>query len=341
MVEKYIQQQPSTPFLKAIEEGLITSEGILLVRYFPSPLMKQMLLNDQIHRFLKRVYFQYPSLTYGDFFSHEDRTLLFDLAKFGIPVYWVDESTHKILQFLPKPGKDSGMFVPLNEIDTFLKATFFGIYGSNLIEVNFEQELKELLSGIQRLTQEMHHPLLNTDTPLALVTGGGPGTMSLGNRVAKDLGILSCANIMDFRGKKESVLNEQKQNPYIDAKMTYRLDKLVERQAEFNLDFPIFLAGGIGTDFELALEEVRRKIGSTPPTPILLFGSPDYWRQKITPSFQCNLQTGTIAGSEWISNCFFCVPNAEAALKIYHQFFRGTLKIGPHGPIYPEGFVAV
>src|SRR6185369_80482 len=166
-----------------------------------------------------------------------------------------------------------------------------------------------------QLSQEMHHPLLNSETPIALVTGGGPGTMGLGNRVAKNLGILSCANIMDFRGEKGAVINEQKQNSYIDAKMTYRIDKLVERQAEFNLDFPIFLMGGIGTDFEYTLEEVRRKVGSTHATPIILFGSPTYWKEKITSRFQCNLKAGTIAGSEWVSNCFFCVQSADAALK--------------------------
>lgn len=338
-VEKYIHQQPSYPFLKAIEEGLITSEGILLSRYFPSPLLKQMLLNDQIHRNLKRMYFQSPSLTYGDFFSHEDRSLLLDLAKFGIPTYWVDRTSQKVLQYLPKPGKDSGMFVPPEFAETFLKATLFGIYGSNLLELDFDKELTELLQGILQLQKEVSHPLLNPETPIALVSGGGPGTMSLGNRVAKSLGILSCANIMDFRGKKGAVVNEQKQNPYIDAKMTYRLDKLVERQSEFNLDFPLFLMGGVGTDFEYALEEVRRKVGATTATPILLFGEPDYWSEKITHRFQCNLKTGTISGSEWLSNCFFCVRTAAEALKIYKQFFSGTLKIGPQGPIYENGFV--
>lgn len=338
-VENYILQQPSYPFLKAIEDGTITSEGILLSRYFPSPLLKQLLLNDQIHRYLKRLYFQYPSLTYGDFFSAEDRSMLLDLAKFGIPTYWVDGATQKILQYLPKPGKDSGMFVPPEFTETFLNATLFGIYGSNLLTLNFDEQLSELLEGILKLREEVNHPLLSPDIPIALVSGGGPGTMSLGNRVAKSLGILSCANIMDFRGKKGSVVNEQKQNPYIDAKMTYRLDKLVERQSEFNLDFPLFLMGGIGTDFEFALEEVRRKVGATGATPIMLFGAPDYWTQKITPRFQCNLKTGTIAGSEWISNCFFCVETASAALKIYKQFFSGTLKIGPSGPIYENGFV--
>lgn len=338
-VEKYIHQQPSYPFLKAIEDGLITSEGILLTRYFPSPLLKQMLLSDQIHRNLKGIYFKYPSRTYGDYFSHEDRSMLSDLAKFGIPTYWVDEASQKILQYFPKPHKDSGMFVPHESIETFLKSTLFGLYGSNLTEGTFEQELTDLLKGLVQMSHEMTHPLLNRDTPIAFVTGGGPGSMGLGNRVAKKVGILSCANIMDFRGEKGAVVNEQKQNPYIDAKMTYRLDKLVERQAEFNLDFPIFLMGGIGTDFEYALEEVRRKVGGTAPTPVLLFGNPDYWKQKITARFRLNLATGTISGSEWVSNCFYCVQNAAQGLKIYKQYFSGTLKIGVNGPIYEDGFV--
>ena len=137
------------------------------------------------------------------------------------------------------------------------------------------------------------------------------------------------------------MINEQLQNPYVEAKMTYRLDKLVERQAEFNLDFPIFLTGGIGTDFEFSLEEVRRKVGSMIASPILLFGGVDYWREKITPRFKCNLSTGTIQGSEWLSNCFYCIQTAEQGLKVYREYFQGTLPIGKNGPVYEEGFVRV
>lgn len=339
MIERYIEQQPAYPFLKAIEEGKITSQGILLSRFFPSPLMKRMLLSYHVQNSLKRLYFQIPSSTYNEFFSAEDRALLHDLEKFAIPTYWVDKITGKVLQYLQKPGKDSGMFVPLDKVDTFLKSTMFGIYGSNLIEGDFEGELRKLLQGIDEMRHTMNHPRLNKDTPLAMVTGGGPGAMEVGNRVAKELGILSCANIVDFRQKDSSVVNEQKQNPYVEAKMTYRIDKLVERQAEFHLDFPIFLTGGIGTDFEYSLEEVRRKVGSVDATPILLMGTDDYWRTKITARFQLNRKTGTIKGSEWISNSFYAVQTAEQGLHIYRLFFEGKLPIGSTGPIYDEGFV--
>lgn len=341
IVEKYIENQPAYPFLKAIETGLITSQGILLCRHFPTPLLKRTLLNDDVQLCLKRIYFHYPSCSHDSFFSHEDRAMLVDLAKFGIPVYWVDETTQKILQYTLKADKDTGLFVPLSLVDTFRKATVIGVYGSNLQAGTFEHELKTLLEGLLEMRKFVSHPLLSADTPLALLTGGGPGAMEMSNRVAKSLGILSCANIVDFRAKNQSVVNEQKQNPYIDAKMTYRLDRLVERQAEFYLDIPIFVPGGIGMDFEYTLEEVRRKTGSCPINPVLLFGNVDYWKKKISSRFQINRETGTIKGSEWVSNCFYCIQTANQGLSVLRKFFENQLPIGKDGPIYPDGFCIV
>jgi len=332
-VEKYMHAQPSYPYLEAIEKGMITSQGILISRFCPSPIMKRMLLSEQVYACLKGIYFEQPSRSHGEYFSHEDRSLLLDLAKFGVSIYWLDRRCNEILRYVPKPGKDSGMFVPLSKVETFIAATMVGIYGSNLMEGSFEPLIQELLKGLLQMKNRCNHRLLNPETPLALVTGGGPGMMSLGNRVAKDLGILSCANILDFRTNKNQVVNEQEQNSFIEAKMTYRLDRLVERQAEFHLDFHIFLTGGIGTDFEYSIEEIRRKTGVKSPSPVLLVGSPEYWKHKITSRFECNTNAGTIAGSEWLSNCFFCIQNAKQGLKVYEDFFTGKLSIGPQGPI--------
>lgn len=341
LVERYIEQQPTYPFLKSINDGAITSQGVLLTRYFPSPLLKRMLLGDMTQRFLKGIYFEYPSLSGDGFFSSEDRALLHDLDKFAIPVFWVDEPSKKILRYAEKNGRDSGMFVPLDKLDTFYKSTSIGIYGSNLMRGDFEHELKELLAGLLELRETVKHPLLSKNKPLAMITGGGPGAMEVGNKVAMELGILSCANIVDFRPKTGGVVNEQKQNPYVQAKMTYRLDKLVERQAEFYLDLPIFLVGGIGTDFEFSLEEVRRKVGAQTPTPTILFGGPDYWLRKLTSRFQLNMESNTIKGSEWLSNSFFAVQTAKEGLKVYKEYLEGNLLIGKEGPIYPNGFVDV
>ena len=91
-------------------------------------------------------------------------------------------------------------------------------------------------------------------------------------------------------------------------------------------------------DFEYCLEEVRRKTGSTPLNPILLFGEIDYWKQKISSRFRLNRKTGTIAQSEWISNCFYCIQTAEQGLAVYRKFFENTLAIGKNGPVYEDGF---
>lgn len=167
MIERYIEQQPAYPFLKAIDDGTITSQGILLTRYFSSPLMKRMLLGDQVQRCLKRIYFQFPSFSYGNFFSAEDRALLHDLDKFAIPVYWVDQSSGQILQYTEKPERDSGLFVPIASVETFLKSTVFGIYGSNLLSALFEDELRLLFEGLLAMRSQVNHPLLNKNTPLS------------------------------------------------------------------------------------------------------------------------------------------------------------------------------
>ena len=278
------------------------------------------------------------------FLSHEDRSLLYDLSLFGVEVLNIDLANRKIFKYVHKKGRDHGAFVPVyptNLIQEYTEATAFGVYGSNLLEGNLEGELETLCRGMQDMKGEFDHPLIKAGKPFALVTGGGPGAMEVGNRVAQKCGFLSCGNICDFSPKDGTVVNEQKRNPYVDVWMTYKLEKLVERQSDFQLDFPIILTGGIGTDFEYALEEVRRKVGTTPALPILLFGTEQYWKDKVTGRFLRNKMEGVIKGSEWVSNCFYAVQTAQQGLAVYRNWFKGTLVTGKKGPQYADGFCLV
>jgi hypothetical protein len=114
MVERFIEQQPEYAFLKQIDDEVITSQGVLLTRYFPSPLMKRMYLSDQVQRSLKAIYFQYASQSHPGFFSHEDRAFLHDLDSFGIPVFWLDDISGQILQYVQKRDATLAcLFLPL------------------------------------------------------------------------------------------------------------------------------------------------------------------------------------------------------------------------------------
>jgi predicted Rossmann-fold nucleotide-binding protein len=339
VLQRFIESQAIYPIVKAMQEGNITSQGIILSNFLPAPSLKNFFLNERVTRSLKAIYFRQPSQKWGDFFSHDDRAMLQDLAKVSVDVFWVDFEYRLLLKYVLRSDKDSGMFVPIDKEEEFKQAIFFGIYGSRLKETDQKEDLFNLFRGLLQMKQELDHELLNPEISLAITTGGGPGVMSMGNQIASELGILSCGHAVDFRKPHETEEVTEMMNPYIQAKMTYRLEQLLIRQSEFSLDFPIFLQGGVGTDFEFALESLRTQVGNKIKSPILLFGSPDYWREKITSNFQLNRKMGTIKGSEWISNSFFCVENCEEALSVYYRFFTNRLPIGKDYPPKDEGFV--
>ena len=338
-IEAYVKKQPITEIVEAIESDLITSEGIILTNTFPSSLMKSLLVTERVRSCVKAIYFQSASKKYHDYFSHQDRSLMMDFTRNGIDIIWVDRIQNKLLKFCARKERDSGFFVPLELISQYNNALFIGLYGSTRVAGTFTKELEIILDEMPYLAKQVEHPLLNANKTIALVTGGGPGAMQVANIAAKERGILSCGQLVDFSQSQFSEIAFQEPNPHLDCKMTYRLDRLVERQAEFYLDLPILVTGGTGTDFEQALEEVRRQTGSFEYlTPVILFHSEGYWEKKISSRYQLNVETGTLHGSEWISNCFFVASTAEEVLSIWSAFFKEQLKIGPEYPGPKRGF---
>jgi predicted Rossmann-fold nucleotide-binding protein len=346
IINQFIQKQPAFPILQGIHNDNITSEGVLFTRYFPSTFLKRLLINARVRECLKAIYFQHPSHKYGDYFSAEDRSMLRDFANASIDIYWANPKTKLLTKYVPKKGKVSGMFVPIPKIKAFQDATVLGFYGSNLMGIDNEEDLKEFLHGVLKLRQEVNHPLLHPKKELMVLTGGGPGIMEVGNRLAVELGILSGGNSVDFSNPPYSgdpihkqVIPTEDINPYIQAIMTYRLEQIIYRQAEFHLDLACILKGGTGTDFEFALENLRTQAGLREYTvPVILFGTLEYWENKISTRFKQNLESGTVKESEWVSNTFFLARNAAEALDVYSRYFKGILPIGSTYKSFNRGF---
>ena len=104
---------------------------------------------------------------------------------------------------------------------------------------------------------------------LAVITGGGPGTMEAANRGAQDAGVLSIGlNILLPR--------EQGINPYVDVALTF--DYFFTRKLMFvrySQSFVVF-PGGFGTLDEMFELLTLTQTGEAVRHPVALVGT-DYW----------------------------------------------------------------
>ena len=330
LLERFLEEQPEYPVLEAIQDGQLNSEGVLFVTYLPSFFLRGHFLQKMVRKKIKRIYFLNPSKKTPGFFSHADRSFLLDLNAHGIEVFWFDRQTDKILQFCERVLDYTGIFLPPNRIEEYHKSLSIGIYGSSSVTKDIECDIKTILQGLLDMRQESLHPLLNITKTLSVSTGGGPGVMNVANKVAYEMGILSIAHLCNF--------SFEPMNPHLDGKMTYRIEKMIERQAEFLVKLPIFFIGGFGTDLELGLEIVGRQVGSYEVTPILLFGEKEYWEQKISSRFILNVKTKTLRSGEYLSNCLIQVETGDQAVAVYKLFFTQKLALGNNGRIYSRGF---
>ena len=114
---------------------------------------------------------------------------------------------------------------------------------------------------------------LFAEAGLAVVTGGGPGTMEAANRGAKEGGGLSIGfNIL--------LPHEQGLNPYCDISRTFKhfyvRKVMFVKAAEGFVIFP----GGFGTMDELYEALTLIQTGKIGTFPVVLFGS-DYWGEML------------------------------------------------------------
>lgn len=149
------------------------------------------------------------------------------------------------------------------------------------------------------------------DTPIYVVTGGGPGIMEAGNRGAFDVGGKSI-------GLNIVLPHEQAPNPYITPELCFQFHYFALRKMHFVMRSIALVCfpGGFGTLDELFETMTLIQTGKSRARPILLFGR-DYWEKLI--DFQHLVDTGMIAAADL--KLFRYVETAEEAWEQLATFY--------------------
>jgi len=141
------------------------------------------------------------------------------------------------------------------------------------------------------------------ETPIYVVTGGGPGIMEAGNRGAHEVGGKSI-------GLNIVLPHEQEPNPYITPELCFQFHYFALRKMHFVMRSIALVCfpGGFGTLDELFETMTLIQTGKSRRRPILLFGRA-FWEKLI--NFQHLVETGMISPADL--DLFHFVETAEEA----------------------------
>ncbi|WP_028997406.1 TIGR00730 family Rossman fold protein [Azohydromonas australica] len=141
------------------------------------------------------------------------------------------------------------------------------------------------------------------DTPIYVVTGGGPGVMEAGNRGAFEVDGKSI-------GLNIVLPHEQAPNPYITPELCFQFHYFALRKMHFLMRSIALVCfpGGFGTLDELFEVLTLIQTGKSRPRPVLLFGR-EFWTKLI--NFDWLVETGMISPND--VNLFHFVETAEDA----------------------------
>jgi uncharacterized protein (TIGR00730 family) len=157
------------------------------------------------------------------------------------------------------------------------------------------------------------------ESPIYVVTGGGPGIMEAGNRGAHECGGRSI-------GLNIVLPHEQEPNPYITPELCFQFHYFGLRKMHFLMRSIALVAfpGGFGTLDELFEVLTLVQTGKSRRRPVLLFGR-DFWSRLI--NWELLTETGMISPGD--VDLFRYVETAEEAWDL----LRGEYGIdgGPSG----------
>ena len=149
------------------------------------------------------------------------------------------------------------------------------------------------------------------DTPIYVVTGGGPGIMEAGNRGAHDVGGRSI-------GLNIVLPHEQAPNDYITPELCFQFHYFALRKMHFVMRSIALVCfpGGFGTLDELFETMTLVQTGKSRPRPILLFGRA-FWEKLI--DFQHLVDSG-MNGAEDLGLLHYVETAEEAWARLAEHY---------------------
>ena len=167
---------------------------------------------------------------------------------------------------------------------------------SRVLMSRYYDEARRFAALVTRRTADM-------DTPVYVVTGGGPGIMEAGNRGAFEVGGKSI-------GLNIVLPHEQEPNPYITPELCFQFHYFALRKMHFLMRSIALVCfpGDFGTLDELFETMTLVQTGKCRKRPILLFGR-EFWSRLI--NFDVLIETGMISPGD--VHLFRYVETAEEA----------------------------
>jgi uncharacterized protein (TIGR00730 family) len=164
-------------------------------------------------------------------------------------------------------------------------------------------EMSQYYNEARRFSSIVTQRSRTLDTPIYVVTGGGPGIMEAGNRGAHEVGGRSI-------GLNIVLPHEQAPNPYITPELCFQFHYFALRKMHFVMRSIALVCfpGGFGTLDELFETMTLVQTGKSRARPILLFGRA-FWEKLI--DFQHLVDSGMINPADL--GLFHYVETAEEA----------------------------
>jgi len=161
---------------------------------------------------------------------------------------------------------------------------------------HYYEEARAFASLVTRHSEQL-------ETPIYVVTGGGPGVMEAGTRGAHEVGGKSI-------GLNIVLPHEQEPNPYITPKLCFQFHYFALRKMHFLMRSVALLCfpGGFGTLDELFEALTLMQTGKCRKRPVLLFGR-EFWTKLI--NIDHLVDTGMISPGD--VNLFRYVETAQEA----------------------------